>query len=277
MIILDGRALAEKIKEDLKKTIAAYGRGLRLAIVVMGEDPSTQAFIRQKRRIAEHLGIAVSLVTPPASASTSALRKMLSDVVHDTKNTGIVIQLPLPEGINTQYVLNAVPPEKDVDMLSARSLGNFVTGKSPILPPVVGGVKALLDEYKLSYANKHIVIVGAGKLVGRPLTLFFINAGATVTVINEKTPSPEEFTRKADIIVSGAGRPGIITGDRIKEGAILIDAGTSESELRVVRDVDFASVSHKAEYLSPVPGGVGPLTVALLFQNLVTLAQRKKK
>ena len=161
-------------------------------------------------------------------------------------------------------------------MLSSRAIGNFATGRSHIVPPVVGAVRAFLKEYSLTYAGKSVVLVGSGKLVGRPIAIDLLREHATFSVVDEHTKDISEFIEHADIIISGAGKPKLITADMVKEGVIAIDAGTSESEGKLVGDIDFDGVSKKASYITPVPGGVGPVTVALLFKNLITLAKLQK-
>ncbi len=276
MILLDGKKISEKILNELKAKITDTKKALRLAAVVVGKDPATQKFIEQKKKAAESIGVEVRVYAFEPSITTNELRKRIAEIVHEKNNIGVIIQLPLPAHINTQYILNAIPPEKDVDVLSARALGNFYVGKSEILPPVVGAIKAFFDEYGIEIKGKYAVVVGAGRLVGKPTALWLMNEGALVSAVNEYTKDFGVFTRAADIIVSGAGKPKLISGDMIKDGAIVIDAGTSESEGKIVGDVDFDSVSKKADYLTPVPGGVGPLTVAILLKNLITLGTRKK-
>lgn len=292
MILLDGKKLAYKILEELKQEIAGTKKQLRLAVVVvprslkatgipaaqsglgMGENPAVKKFIEQKKKTAASIGINVRIYPFEEKVTTNELRKRVAEIVHEKKNTGVIIQLPLPSHINTQYILNSVTPEKDVDVLSARSIGNFVVGKSLILPPVVGAVKAFFDEYQIDYKSKYTVVVGAGNLVGGPLAFWLLSEKVTFSVLRSATKNPEEFLRKADIIISGVGRPKFITGDMVKKGVVVIDAGTSESEGKLVGDVDFDSVSKKASYLTPVLGGVGPLTIAMLLRNLLILSAR---
>ena len=254
----------------------------RLGIVVVGGNPAVKSFIAQKRKAADGVGIDTRVYPFSAEITTNELRKRISEIVHEKRNSAVIIQLPLPGHINTQYILNSVPPEKDADVLSARAVGNFSVGKSPIMPPVAGAIKALFEEYGIDYKNKYIVILGAGNLVGKPTALWLLNEKATFSVIRSATRHPEEFLRQADIIISGIGKPGFITGNMVKDGVVLIDAGTSESEgpstglgiKKLVGDADFDSVSAKCSYITPVPGGVGPLTVTMLFKNLVTLSKK---
>ncbi|MBI2122096.1 MAG: bifunctional 5,10-methylenetetrahydrofolate dehydrogenase/5,10-methenyltetrahydrofolate cyclohydrolase [Candidatus Sungbacteria bacterium] len=280
MILLDGKKLAEKILDEVKKDVAGLDEKPRLAIVLVGKNTAIEKFIEQKKKAAKSVGIDVCIYPFDQAISTNELRKRLSEIVHEKKNTGVIVQLPLPEQIHVQYILNAITPEKDVDVLSSRAIGNFSTGRSKIMPPVAGAIKALFEEYGIDYKNKHVVILGAGNLVGKPTALWLLNEKATFSVIRSSTRHPEEFLQQADIIISGIGKPGFITGNMIKDGAVLIDAGTSESEgpstglgvKKLVGDVDFESVAAKCSFLTPVPGGVGPLTVALLFKNLVAIS-----
>ncbi len=275
MVILEGKALAEKILAGTKEEVAASQKQVRLAVVVVGDDPVVRKFINEKKKAAAVVGIDLRVYNFDAAISTNDLRKRIAEIVHEKKNTGVIIQLPLPPQINKQYILNAIPPEKDADVLSARSIGNFAVGKSPVMPPVAGAIKALFEEYKIDYTGKIVAVIGAGNLVGRPALLWLAQEGATLTLITEKTVNPERLLMQADIIISGVGKRALVTGDKVKDGAVVIDAGTSESSGEIVGDVDFESVSVKASYITPVPGGVGPLTVAILFKNLVTLAKAK--
>jgi methylenetetrahydrofolate dehydrogenase (NADP+)/methenyltetrahydrofolate cyclohydrolase len=282
--ILDGKKLAEKILKEVKNETVGLEKPLRLAIVIVGEDPVVRKFVEQKKKKAKETGINIRIYPFPEAITTNELRRRLAEIVHEKNNHGVIVQLPLPTHLNGQYILNAVTPEKDVDMLSAKSLGNFVVGKSAIISPVAGAIKAFFEEYNIEYKNKHIVVAGAGNLVGRPVALWLFSEHASFSVINQDTPNPENFLRGSDIIISGIGRPKFITGDKVKEGVVVIDAGTSEAEgpstelgvKKLVGDVDFESVSEKASYITPVPGGVGPVTIALLLKNLVTLAKQKK-
>lgn len=275
MELLDGEKLAQKILDGLKMEMEQSSKKLRLAVIVLGEDPATQKFIAKKRKIAKYLGIGFRLYPFPESITTNELRKKIAAITHLKKNTGVIIQLPLPENLNTPYILNSVIPEKDVDMLSARSIGKFASGKSVIFPPVAGAVRALFEEYKIDYKNKEIVIVGAGGLVGKPISLWLLNEKTGFKMIESGTRNPEEYMRRADILISGIGRPGYIKGEWLKKGAVVVDAGTSEAGGKVKGDIDFASVGHIASYVAPVPGGVGPLTVAMLFRNLWILSRAR--
>lgn len=275
MVILDGKKLSQKLFDELKQEIAAMPKKPRLAVVVIGKDPVVEKFIEQKRKIASSIGAEFRVYPFEETITTDELRKHLQKIVREKKNTGVVIQLPLPGHISAQYILNSVIPEKDVDMLSIRSVGALAVGKNITLPPVAGAIRAFFDEYGIDYKNKNILIIGAGKLVGLPVSLWLLGEGATFGIATKKTANISNLTKKADIIISGAGSPRLITGKMIREGIILIDAGTSESEGKIAGDIDFESCLKKAEFITPVPGGIGPVTVAMLFKNLTALSKQR--
>lgn len=273
MTILDGKSLSQKVLAGLKSDYLSLSRKLKLAIVRVGENAVIDKFVAQKKKIAEELGVDFRVYAYDGGIATNQLRKKIAVVVHDADPDGVIVQLPLPEKISTQYILNSIPAEKDVDVLSARALGNFFVSKSEVLPPVVGAVKTLLEEYDINYKDKYWVVFGAGELVGKPMAAWLLNEKVTFSVVRSATPDVAEFTSKADIIISGVGQPGLITGDMVKEEVVVIDAGTSESEGKLAGDTDFESVSKKASFVTPVPGGVGPVTVAMIYKNLLRLSR----
>ena len=257
-MIIDGKKIAEEIKNTLN------GKGLKLAIVAVAPDEASKKFIERKIKFAEDIGAETRFYELPQDISTSQLRQKMAEISHIEQNDGVILQLPLPAHIKTQYVLNGIIASKDVDVLSSRAFGDFATGHSKILPPVVGAIKIIFEKYNIDVCGKNAVVVGAGKLVGMPASVWFINQSATVSVVNEFTPDISKFTKEADIIVSGAGKPGLIKPEMVKDGVIIIDAGS------LVGDVD-PKVAEKASFFTPVLGGIGPLTVAIVFKNLVGL------
>jgi len=283
-MIIDGRKIRDEIKEQLKEKIKNLHKDLRLAIVLVGENLVSLKFVEEKKKFGLEIGVDTRVYKFDEAISTTALRDKLAEITRIKQNTGIIIQLPLPPQINVQYILNSVPPEKDIDVLSARALGDFYVGRSPVLPPVVGAVKIILDKIfgdaiTENLTNKNVVIVGAGRLVGKPLAVWFINKQTTVSVLNKNTADISKFTRDADILISGIGALKFIKANMVKEGAIVIDCGTSVEKTEVGEkysgDVDFDEVQKKASHITPVPGGVGPITVAMLFKNLVEIAKIK--
>ena len=271
MKLLEGTSIAAEMKAALKKRLESMDHRPRLAIVIVGENPVSKKFVALKERFAGEIGVETRRYELAADLTTSQLRARMKDIVHEARNDRAVVQLPMPPDIDTQAVLNAVTPEKDVDVLSARSVGDFQVGKSKILPPVAGAVDELFKSYGIDIEGKHVVVLGYGRLVGQPLAIWFIQKKAFVTIIGDEKQFDQKIVSAADIVVSGMGQPNFIKGDMIREGAIVLDVGTSEVAGEMVGDVDFESVKNKAAYLTPIKGGVGPLTVALIFRNLLIL------
>jgi methylenetetrahydrofolate dehydrogenase (NADP+)/methenyltetrahydrofolate cyclohydrolase len=271
MTLLNGKKLSEKILTNLKKEIKKSNLKLGLAVVQIGENPVSQIFINQKKKACEKTGINFKLFKFSAKIGNTELKREIEKIVKNPENSGVIIQLPLPKKFLPEEFLNLIPEEKDIDVLSESSLGKFYQGTLKVLPPTVQGILYLLKNYKIELRGKDIVIVGAGRLVGFPLAIQLLKEKATVSVLNEFTRDTPFFTKKADILVSGVGWPNLIKGDLVKKGVIVIDAGTSMKKGRLVGDIDFKSVSKKANYITPVPGGVGPMTVACLLENLVKL------
>ncbi|MDP2864140.1 MAG: bifunctional 5,10-methylenetetrahydrofolate dehydrogenase/5,10-methenyltetrahydrofolate cyclohydrolase [bacterium] len=271
MIILDGKKLSEEILENLKKEIKKRNLKLRLSVVQVGENPVSKIFISQKKKACERVGINFKLCKLPAKISVAELKKEIERIVKEPENSGVIIQLPLSKKFLPEELLNLISLKKDIDVLSEKSLGKFYQGTLSILPPTVQGILYLFKNYKIELKGKNVVIVGAGRLIGNPLALRLLREKATISVLNEFTKDTPSFTKKADILISGVGKPNLITGKMVKKGVVVIDAGTSIKKGRLVGDVDFKSVSKKASYITPVPGGVGPMTVACLIENLVKL------
>lgn len=202
------------------------------------------------------------------NVSQVKLERQVKKIGKDAKISGVIVQLPLPKRLNTQHVLDLIPTKKDVDVLSSASFSDFALGILPILPPTVGAIALLLKEAKKKLEGSKVVVVGAGRLVGLPIALWLTQQGATISLIQKGTKNTSQIILEADIVISGVGKPGLITGKMIKKGAVVIDAGTSVEGGSIKGDVDFESVLKKASFLTPVPGGVGPLTVVCLFKNL---------
>lgn len=267
--ILAGDSLSRSVLEALE--VRAKGKNLALFVVQVGVNAVSRKYIAEKQKAAEKLGIAFSLTEIQGDVTQEDLEKKVQALASDPSCSGILVQLPLPAHLNTQKVLDMIPQEKDVDVLSTKSLELFREGKLGMLPPTVSAISLLLEASGVSLKDKQVVIVGKGRLVGMPLSLWFLQKGITPVVVDKSTLDIKEVIKKADILVSATGRAGLITGDMVKEGAVVVDAGTSVEGGDTRGDVDFGSVSKRASFITPVPGGVGPLTVACLFQNLVTL------
>ncbi|MSR76030.1 MAG: bifunctional 5,10-methylenetetrahydrofolate dehydrogenase/5,10-methenyltetrahydrofolate cyclohydrolase [Candidatus Ryanbacteria bacterium] len=274
MIFLEAKPILEKIKNDIASRVSGISPKPRLAIVMVGESAPSKKFVELKEVFAKSVGIETQRYEMPVDISTNNLRERMRDIVHEPRNSGVIVQLPLPGQIDAQAILNAIIPEKDVDVLSARAVGNVSVGKSHIMPPVAGAVKLLLEHYGVEVSGKKIVVVGAGRLVGQPVAMWAMRAGAVVTVLHGADQVNHEMLKDADIVISGLGKPRVITGEMVKDGVVVVDVGTSEDGGVLVGDVDQESVSKKASHMTPLKGGVGPLTVALVFQNLVTFLEK---
>lgn len=273
MKILDGKRISQKILTKIRNEVKKRDLKLRLAVILIGENPVSQVFINQKKKASQKTGIDFKLFKFSKETEKQKLEIEIKKIIKNPKNSGIIIQLPLPKKFQPEEFLNLIPANKDVDVLSEKSLGKFFQGTLNILPPTVKGILYLLRDYKISPFGKNVVIIGAGRLVGLPLTLQLLREKATVTVLNEFTKDITFFTKKADILISGVGKPHLICDKMIKKGVVAIDAGTSMEKGKLVGDIDFQSVSKKASYITPVPGGLGPMTVACLLENLVKVSK----
>lgn len=270
-MIIDGRKIAEEILVELADKIKQLVKPLRLAAVLVGDHPGSRKFLELKEKTARKIGVNFRLYEFPAGITSQQLRKRTVEIAKAQVNSGILIELPLPSHINSQYILNAVPEEKDIDVLSQKSLGVFFAGRSQILPPSVEAVKIIFEKYSLNPQGKKCVVFSYGLLVGKPISHWLAAQGATISIINEFTANPEKLSREADILVSGVGKPNLIKADMIKQGVAVIDFGYENMEGKVVGDVAFDQVSPKCSLITPVPGGVGPIVIASVLKNLITL------
>lgn len=271
MKILDGVKLAEQLLKEVKKSLG--GRKLGLAVVQVGDNAVSEKYIQEKRSTCQELGIGFEFFFFPETIGEAELKKEIERIGADSAHSGMIVQLPLPKQLKTQEILDSIPSGKDVDVLGTKSFGSFALGKLSILPPTVGAISLLLQKAEVSLKGKNVVVVGCGRLVGLPAALWLISQGATVSILNSSTKNIGFFTKTADIVVSGVGKKGLISGSMVKKGAIVIDAGTSVEQGATHGDVDFKTVSKKASFITPVPGGVGPLTVAFLLKNLYELSR----
>ncbi|KKQ41329.1 MAG: Bifunctional protein FolD [Candidatus Magasanikbacteria bacterium GW2011_GWA2_37_8] len=276
--LIDGKLIAKTIESQLKRTIKKTGLKPKLAVVLVGDDKPSKVYVRRKAEAAARVGIDFALHLLPAKISKKQLIKKIIQIQKDKKLSGLIIQLPLPEPLYTTEVLNAVKPELDVDCLTDTNIGKLIMKTFSLLPPTPGAVLAILKWLKIKPAGKIIAILGTGALVGKPLSVILANDGATVIACNSRTRNIKEKCLKADIIVTAVGKKrNLLTADMVKRGAIVIDTGIVFENNKMYGDVDFANVQKKASYITPVPGGVGPITVSLLLQNTLTAAKLKSK
>ncbi|NLZ44906.1 MAG: bifunctional methylenetetrahydrofolate dehydrogenase/methenyltetrahydrofolate cyclohydrolase FolD [Clostridia bacterium] len=276
--ILDGKALAARIREGLKKEVAklaAEGRPPGLAVILVGEDPASQVYVRNKQRACAELGIRSWKHHLPADTSQKDLVQLVEGINADPEVHGILVQLPLPAHIQTEAVLDAIDPAKDVDGFHPVNLGLLAAGRPGIIPCTPAGVMELVRESGVEVAGKECVIVGRSNIVGKPLAFLFLHEHGTVTICHSRTRNLAEVCHRADILVVAVGRAGLVNGEMIKPGAVVIDVGINRTaEGKLTGDVDFASAVQQAGAITPVPGGVGPMTIALLMKNTVAAARR---
>ncbi len=271
-MILDGRALAKAILAQVKARAAVLPSAPRIVAIVTSETPATKSYLSIKEKRAADAGCALDTVRLSEDASTESLIAAVLAAHADA----IIVQLPLPESVVEADVCNAIPPSKDADVLSATARAAFENTDGALLPPVVGAVRKILEFGNVNIAGKRAVVIGAGFLVGAPVAKWLARQGAAVEVVTKESGDLSATLRAADIVVSGAGAPHLITPDLLKEGVVLIDAGTSESGGAIVGDADPAC-AEKCALFTPVPGGVGPVAVAKLFENVVVLAEESCK
>jgi len=274
-MILSGRTISDKILKNLKKEVSLLPFQPIFCDVLVGINPISKQYVQMKEKRAESIGIQVYNAEFPDSITTELLINEINSIAIKKNMCGLIIQLPLPEHIDSQKVLDAVPPEIDVDVVGSINSELFYQDTPRYIFPTAGAVMELLEYTQVSLLGKNIVVAGHGFLVGKPVTHLLKQKGFSVTTVTRSTENSKDIFRSADIIISATGQKNLITGDVVKEGVIIIDAGTSELGGAMVGDVDRESVEKKATWLSPVPGGVGPVTVAKLLENVVESSKNK--
>ena len=280
MQILDGRAVAAKVLAEVKAGAAALtgrtGVAPTLAVVLVGDYAPSQIYVRSKKRAADEVGIAARDFLYPQGCTREELLATLRRINDDPTIHGVLLQLPLPEGLDEDEAVAAIDPAKDVDGLHPMNLGRLLAGKPHAVPCTPAGCLAILDQHGVELRGAEVVVIGRSRLVGKPLAQLLLGRHATVTMCHTRTRDLAAHCRRADVLCVAAGRPGVVTGDMIKDGAVVIDVGVNRLDTgKVVGDVDFASVSPKARAITPVPGGVGPTTIAMLMRNTLRAAQEQ--
>lgn len=277
--IIDGKALSKKLREDFRERVTKLGqRGIRpgLAVILMGDNPASQVYVRNKISACDYCGVESYPQTLSSDTSESELLEVIERLNNDDKVHGILVQLPLPSHIDMRKVLESIAVDKDVDGFHLYNVGSLVVGNSIFPPCTPYGVQLLLDTTGIDVSGKNVVVVGASNIVGKPMALMLLQREATVTVCHAKTRDLAQHTILADILIVAAGVPGLITGQLVKRDAIVIDVGINRlPDGRIVGDVDFESVKKRASWLTPVPGGVGPMTVTMLIENTLRSAERR--
>jgi methylenetetrahydrofolate dehydrogenase (NADP+)/methenyltetrahydrofolate cyclohydrolase len=278
--VLDGAAIARQVFSDLGSRVAALrAAGVQpgLATVLVGDSPASQVYVRNKQRACEEVGLHAQVCALGADCSEAELLAEVQALNSNPAIHGIIVQLPLPRGIDSQRVLQSIAIEKDVDGFNWSNLGALVDAHPQLVPCTPLGVMRMLEHAGIALEGRHAVIIGRSSIVGKPMALLLIASGATVTVCNSKTPDLKAYTRTADVLVVAAGRPKLVTGDMVKPGAAVIDVGINRMpDGKLAGDVDFESAKAVAGWISPVPGGVGRMTVAMLVANTVLAAERQR-
>lgn len=290
MVILDGKATSEKIKLEIaqmvKEKVAAGGKRPHLAAILVGNDGASQTYVGNKERACAQVGFNSTLHRFPAEITQAELIRKIEEINKNDDVDGLIVQLPLPDQIDEDAVINAIDPSKDVDGFHPENVGKMTLGLPTFVPATPYGILRLLDEYGVETSGKHCVIIGRSNIVGRPLANLMSlkdNPGdCTVTICHSHTKNIETYTKQADIIVAALGSPGFVKGDMVREGTVIVDVGitrisdsSKKSGYRLEGDVDFESVAPKASYITPVPGGVGPMTIVSLMVNTLKAAEGK--
>lgn len=272
--IIDGKALAAQVKARCAAGAQGLARRPGLAVILVGDDPASRVYVSGKERDCAECGFLSFEHKLPADTTEQELLTLIDRLNGDGAVDGILVQLPLPAHLNEEKVLNAISPDKDVDCFHPVNVGKMVTGQPVFLPCTPAGVMEMLRAYEIPVAGRHCVVLGRSNIVGKPMATLLLAQSGTVTICHSKTPDLAAFTRQADILVSAVGRTGLVTADMVKEGTVVIDVAMNRNaEGKLCGDVDFAAVEKKASYITPVPGGVGPMTRAMLMENLLTAAR----
>lgn len=278
---IDGKLLAAKLREEVKvdaeKFEREYGRKIGLAVILAGENPASKIYVRNKIAACEETGVKSMEYYLPDSVTTEELVELVETLNADENVDGLLVQLPLPAGVNEKAVLGAVAPGKDVDGFHAVNAGNLMLGNPCLAACTPSGVMELIKSTGTNIAGKHAVVVGRSNIVGKPVALMLLSENATVTVCHSRTQNLADYTRSADILVVAVGKKEFITGDMIKPGAVVIDVGMNREDKKLYGDVEYATAAEKAAFITPVPSGVGPMTITMLLKNTVKAAYFGKK
>ena len=277
MTILDGKMVSKQLKDNLKIKVNElknkYGITPKLSIVLVGENPASQVYVRNKVKACEYTGIEPNLIKVSEEITEEELLNIVKTLNNDDSVHGIIVQLPLPKHINEQKVIDYINNKKDVDGFGIENKGKLFCGLDSLHSATPEGIMTLLDAYNIPIQGKNAVVVGRSNIVGKPIAMLLLAKNATVTIAHSKTANLGEVTKQADILVVAIGKPKFVTDDMVKEGAVVIDVGINRVNDKLCGDVDFENVSKKASYITPVPGGVGPLTIASLLKNTLIAYQ----
>lgn len=273
-IRIDGTVLAAKMKAEVREEAAALARKPGLAVIIVGDNPASRVYVNSKRKDCEECGFYSEEYALLASTSQEELLELIDVLNHREDIDGILVQLPLPDSFNEEEVLLAIDPVKDVDCFHPYNVGKLTIGEPVFQPCTPGGIMEMLKEYGIDPAGKRCVVLGRSNIVGKPMAMLLLHANGTVVICHSRTPDMKELAASADILVSAVGKVGLVTADMVKEGAVVIDVAMNRNEAgKLCGDVCYAEVAEKASYITPVPGGVGPMTRAMLMKNTLTAAK----
>ena len=279
--IIDGKLISSQIKDEVKERVAALkakGREVTLAVVLVGEDPASQVYVNNKKKACEYCGINSKSFELPETTSEGELLSLIDKLNKDADVDGILVQLPLPKGIDEDKVIMAIDPAKDVDGFHISNVGSLCVGRKGLVSCTPAGIIELLKRYNITIEGKECVVIGRSNIVGKPMALLLLRENGTVTVCHSRTKDLKDVTKRADILVVAIGKPKFIDGSYVKDGAVVIDVGIHRNEEgKLCGDVDFDSVKDKTSAITPVPGGVGPMTIAMLMNNCVAAVENKTK
>ncbi len=277
--IIDGKAVSAKVKEQVRKeaeTLREKGIEIGLAVVIVGDNPASRVYVNNKKKACAEVGFNSYEYALPEETTEAELLELVEKLNNDDKVNGILVQLPLPKQINENAIINAIRPEKDVDAFHPENVGHIMIGDFSFLPCTPAGVMELIAETGVDVCGKNCVVIGRSNIVGKPMAMLLLHKNGTVTICHSRTKNLEEICSNADILVAAVGKAGFVTPDMVKAGAVVIDVGMNRNaEGKLCGDVDYTACFDKAGYITPVPGGVGPMTIAMLMQNTVTAAKIK--
>ena len=275
--IIDGKAVSAKVKEEIRletEKLKEQGIEIGLAVVIVGDDPASQVYVRNKEKACETVGFNSFKYALPAETTEEELLDLVKKLNDDDRVDGILVQLPLPKHLDDKVIINNIRPDKDVDAFHPVNVGKIMIGDYSFLPCTPAGVMELSHSENIEISGKNCVVIGRSNIVGKPMAMLLLHENGTVTITHSRTKNLAEITRDADILVAAVGKPKFVTGDMVKEGAVVIDVGMDRDENgKLCGDVDFDSVEPKASYITPVPGGVGPMTIAMLMKNTLMAAK----
>ena len=276
--IIDGKVISAQIRDEIAEKVKEYnaktGKLPGLAVVIVGDNPASQVYVRNKKKACEQVGFNSWVYEMPETTTQSELNALIDKLNNDAQVHGILVQLPLPKHLNEEEIILRIKPEKDVDAFHPYNVGRITIGDPKFLPCTPAGIMELLHRSNIEISGKECVVVGRSNIVGKPMALLLLAQNGTVTVCHSKTNDLKEACKRADILVVAIGKAGFVTADMVKEGAVVIDVGMNRNaEGKLTGDVDFKSVSEVASYITPVPGGVGPMTITMLLQNTLRAAE----